>query len=104
MRNGNLKLIQQLLTADQHLRGRIAPRGAARAQVPRSAARRVPVSGWAAPVASRGRPPVRSLRGRLRLLPGASESACLGGAVCFTTSPTPCSVTTLLLLGDRLKS
>ena len=29
-------------------RGRIAPRGAARAQVPRSAARRVPVSGWAA--------------------------------------------------------
>ena len=30
------------------LRGRIAPRGAARAQVPRSAARRVPVSGWTA--------------------------------------------------------
>ena len=30
------------------LRGRIAPRGAARAQVPRSAARRVPVSGCAA--------------------------------------------------------
>src|SRR5437870_2414492 len=29
-------------------RGRIAPRGAARAQGPRSAARRVPVSGWAA--------------------------------------------------------
>ena len=29
-------------------RGRIAPRGAARAQVPRSAARRVPVSGWTA--------------------------------------------------------
>ena len=29
-------------------RGRIAPRGAARAQVPRSAARRVPVSDWAA--------------------------------------------------------
>jgi hypothetical protein len=29
-------------------RGRIAPRGAARAQVPRSAARRVPVSGCAA--------------------------------------------------------
>src|SRR5436190_19300209 len=30
------------------LRGRIAPRGAARAQGPRSAARRVPLSGWAA--------------------------------------------------------
>jgi shikimate 5-dehydrogenase len=32
----------------QGYRGRIAPRGAARAQVPRSAARRVPISGWAA--------------------------------------------------------
>ena len=30
------------------IRGRIAPRGAARAQVPRSAARRVPISGGAA--------------------------------------------------------
>jgi hypothetical protein len=29
-------------------RGRIAPRGAARAQGPRSAARRVPLSGWTA--------------------------------------------------------
>src|SRR5262245_9170285 len=36
------------------LRGRIAPRGAARAQVPRSAARRMPVSGWAAPSPAAG--------------------------------------------------
>ncbi len=34
--------------ARDFLRGRIAPRGAARAQVPRSAARRVPGSGWSA--------------------------------------------------------
>jgi len=36
------------LTLVSFLRGRIAPRGAARAQGPRSAARRVPLSGSAA--------------------------------------------------------
>ena len=49
------------------IRGRIAPRGAARAQGPRSAARRGPFSGCAARVARRGRPPARSLRDRTRL-------------------------------------
>src|SRR5262249_11932719 len=44
-RNPNQSLAQGLLV---HSRGRIAPRGAARAQGPRSAARRVPLSGGAA--------------------------------------------------------
>src|SRR6185369_156778 len=38
----------------------------ARAQVPRSAARCVPVCGWSAQSPAAGRPPARSLRGRDR--------------------------------------
>src|SRR5262249_43836527 len=46
-----------------YYRGRIAPRGAARAQGPRSAARRVPCSGGAAEArAPRGRPPRAAAR------------------------------------------
>jgi len=41
-------LTQVRLPSHPFTRGRIAPRGAARAQVPRSAARHVPVSGWTA--------------------------------------------------------
>src|SRR2546425_7317723 len=44
----SIKPATRRVAKEVHLRGRIAPRGAARAQVPRSAARRVPVSGCAA--------------------------------------------------------
>lgn len=46
--NNKLKVLKRRCYGIFNLRGRIAPRGAARAQVPRSAARRVPVSGWTA--------------------------------------------------------
>jgi uncharacterized protein DUF4158 len=53
----HLTWLLSLGAVDPLLRGRIAPRGAARAQGPRSAARRVPVSGWAAQSpATGGRP------------------------------------------------
>jgi hypothetical protein len=82
------------------IRGRIAPRGAARAQVPRSAARRVAGSGWAA----RSRPPLAAAsaesEGPKSPIIRRERAAGFGGASVRTAPPLRCH-TPILSSGVR---